>query len=606
MKALIIIEAQGKVHAWTRIAKAAGIMPTVLATLGHMSRYPKTLFPIGIDIAGTGLVDPARRADPEVLRNIISAVKAHPAEAPIYVATDDDVEGDVIALDVIDAILMALPARIDSLMRLRPGAITPDALRQAIRAARPVREDYDIAVDRSIQGRARAVTDRWIGAAFSREAGVPVGRVRSAVLGSVFLWGAAPDRTRGVPETGEITFQARSISGGRFFQARVPLRGNASEPRLLRLAALAERFTNRVIPGAVRPRQSLSAAVAPRFGAVEPFNTGDALAYAARHHGLEPKVAMRGLQRAYLGGMISYPRTESRGLGPESTARVTRLGSSCGFTGFDSTPSPAPVGAHEGLHPIFGVERKDIDRVKALAMGQVVLPEGVEEDPMEIMARLVTRRAFEATRPVELQVGDWHPGNSKADTLLSAEDIEDLQDLDWERESQTPLPWGRELRTGVRSWPVTSVLIEGMMLEDIGRPSTLAAHVETALASRDLEIGDPGELPRLTPQGMTTIRKTRRALWNPATCRMIETFLENRDNVIDEDPSASSDERIRHRVVAWFLKLPTEMQDVLVAALGQSGGDGPIDFSPAPGAEDAGALPLDFPPDLLPPAPDWA
>lgn len=606
MKALIIIEAQGKVHAWTRIAKAAGMTPTVLPTLGHMSRYPNTLFPVGIDIAGSGSVDPARRADPDVLRGLIAAVKAHPAEAPIYVATDDDVEGDVIALDVIDAILMALPARIDTLMRLRPGAITPDALRQAIAAARPVREDYDIAVDRSIQGRARAVTDRWIGAAFSREAGVPVGRVRSAVLGSVFLWGAAPDRTRGVPETGEITFQARSISGGRFFQARVPLRGDLSAPRLQRLVALAERYMNRVVPGAVRPRQSLSAAVAPRFGAVEAFCTGDALAYAARHHGLAPKVAMKGLQRAYLGGLISYPRTEARSLGPESTARVTRLGSSCGFTGFDTTPPTAPNVAHEGLHPIFGVERKDIDRVKALAMGQEVLPAGVEEDPMEIMARLVTRRAFEATRRVELQVGDWHPGNSKADTLLSSQDIEDLQSMDWERESQAPLPWGRELRTGVRHWPAASMLIEGMMLENIGRPSTLAAHVETAMGSRDIEIGAPGELPRLTPQGMTTIRKTRRAMWNPATCRMIETVLENRDNLIDEDPEGSSDERIRHRVVAWFLKLPSDMQDVLVAALGGSGGEGTIDLSAVASREDASALPLDFPPDLLPPDPDWA
>lgn len=81
MKALIIIKAQGKVHAWTRIAKVAGTTPTVLATLGHMSRYPKTLFPVGIDIAGRGLVDSSRRADPEVLRSIISAVKAHSAEA---------------------------------------------------------------------------------------------------------------------------------------------------------------------------------------------------------------------------------------------------------------------------------------------------------------------------------------------------------------------------------------------------------------------------------------------------------------------------------------------------------------------------------------------
>lgn len=316
---------------------------------------------------------------------------------------------------------------------------------------------------------------------------------------------------------------------------------------------------------------------------------------------------MKGLQRAYLAGMVSYPRTDARALSPESTARVTRLGSSCGFTGFDTTPPPpSPFGAHEGLHPIFGVERKDIERVTALAMGRVTLPEGAEEDPMDIMARLVTRRAFEATRRVELQVGDWHPGNSNADALLTPQDIEDLQSLDWERESLTPLPWGRELRTGIRHWPATSMLIEGMMLEGIGRPSTIAAHVETALASRDIEIGDPGELPRLTPQGMTTIRKTRRALWNPATCRMIETVLENRDNVIEEDPHSSSDERIRHRVVAWFLKLPTEMQDVLVAALGQSGSGGPIDFSPAPSRDEESALPLDFPPDLLPPAPDWA
>ncbi|WP_375264223.1 hypothetical protein, partial [Palleronia sp.] len=361
-------------------------------------------------------------------------------------------------------------------------------------------------------------------------------------------------------------------------------------------------------PGAVRPRQSLSAAVAPRFGAVEPFNTGDALAYAVRHHGLAPQVAMKGLQRAYLSGMISYPRTEARSLGPESAARVTRLGASCGFTGFDtSPPPPAPPGAHEGLHPIFGVDRKDIERVKVLSMGRNDRPSGVDEEPMEVMARIVTRRAFEAARRVELEVGDWRPGNSQADTQLSQQDMEDLQSLDWERETLTPLPWGRELRTGVRHWPAPAMLIEGMMLEGIGRPSTLAAHVETAIASRDIEIGDPGELPRLTPQGMTTIRKTRRALWNPATCRMIESILENRDNLVEENEDAASDERIRHRVVAWFLKLPADMQDVLVAALGQAGSGGPVDISAAPGLPGAADEPaLEFPPDLLPPAPDWA
>lgn len=578
MQAVVIIEAHGKIRAWSRILRDIGISASIVATGGHLSAFPDSLFPIGISLETGSPLDVTRRPDPERLSRLLASVREAPKGARIFIATDHDIEGDVIALDVIEALLAEERALVDRIHRLRPAAITSEGVRAALAAATPLRASASRTVNDAIQGRARAVSDRWIGAAFSRLAGLPVGRVRSALLGAVFLLGRAPSLLRGRPETGEITFQARAASGGRPFFARIPLTGQEDPDRIGHLIRLARRYEGGLVPGVVRIPMSLSAAVAPRYGAVRPFNTGDILVHAARHHGVSVEQGMRGLQDAYLQGFSSYPRTESREISRESAARVVRLGYSCGLENLDADHLALSDGsdlsiAHEGLHPVPTMTSDNMDRLRTLVRRPIpAAPDGSRsrEAVTDIMVTLIARRAFESAREITLQRGHWRRDNGAG---VSEEDAQLLEDLEWFREDGFAFPWSRDLVTKLRQWPMQAVLLEVMVQEGLGRPSTYAAHVGVAMGSGDLEPGVFPAPPRPTEQGLTSLKRTPSTIWNPATCRMIEAALENAENMLLEDQSWPLQERARHRVLAWFGRLPEEIQDTLMAALadGRSG-----------------------------------
>ena len=569
MQALVFIEAHGKAKAWSSIAADLGVEVDVVASGGHVCRFPRALFPVGIDLKADRQIDATRRVSPELRAALLASVARHPQARKIFIATDDDVEGDVIAFDLINLILEEFPDRAEHIWRLRPGAMTHVGVREAFSRASALIEHRDEIISAAIQGRARAVSDRWIGAAFSRQAGVPVGRVRSAILGAVALWNHDPRRVR--PETGEITFQCRASGGGRPFFSRVRLDGSEDRTRFLRLSALAQRFKGRVIPGAVFTTQSIGAAIAPRFGSVQPFNTGGVLAHAARHHRIAPKDGMKGLQNAYLKGMISYPRTDAETLTRESSGRIATLAQACGLSDVDirhmmEIAEPRP-GGHEALHPTSGVTQADIDQLRRLVR-RPILETRLEREPEElaqIMTALVARRCFEASRPITLERGHWKPDNGGG--ALNAAEVEILRDIEWERESSGGLPWGRDLITGQRQWPLASILLEGMMIEKIGRPSTYAAHVDVMEASGEILEGEFPALPRPSPRGVVTLKKAPRRIWDPKTCRMIEDCLENEGNALGEDVEAPLMARARHRVLSWFQNLPAEMQETLLLAL---------------------------------------
>lgn len=580
MQALIFIEANGKANAWRRIARSLGMTAEVIATTGHVCSFPKNLFPIGIDLARGAVLETRRRADPQKRETILAAVADLPRGAAILLAMDNDVEGDVIAYDVAEMVHRAFPERADTIYRVRPGPITSRGVRGALASAVKMVDALDDMVHDAIPGRARAVTDRWIGATFSRMAGVPVGRVRSAVLGAVFLNSRQSKTLRGRPETGEVTLQARSLSGGRPFVARVPLDGSEDPERIKALVRLAREWSGKIIPGKIRPLQPLGAAIAPRIGSVRPFNTADALAYAARHHGIPVKMAMQGLQDAYLGGMISYPRTESRSISRESAARVQELGYGCGLDGLQvEVLANAEVDdlvadhgihddAHEGLHPVMDISTRNNAQMRGLIRRPLAKAgDGHVWDrssAMELMVILVARRAFEAACEIELERGTWQPDNV---VQISPLDEELLRDLEWTREKGFTFPWHRNFLTSVKEWPLDAIILEMMAIEGIGRPSTYAAHVAVAIDSGDIESGEFPGPPRPTPQGIRTLQRTPRPLWTPAICRVIEDAMENRGNKLGENEGESLPRRARHRILYWLSRVPQEMRDPLLEAL---------------------------------------
>lgn len=562
MQALVIIEAPGKARAWREAGRVMGVQFTVVATGGHMSRFPDKLDPLGVRFLDGRADDIGRRVSERAAARLVSSLDSVPAAADVLIATDDDVEGDVIALDAVQALLAHDRSVANRISRVRARSVTPAGIQAAIERGGG-KDDAANMIRRAAPGRARAITDRWIGLTYSRLAGTGCGRVRAAVLGATVLWNKAPGMLRSVPETGEITFQAKSGKGGLPFTARVPLHGKSNPV----LARVAERYKGRLIPGYVSEMISIGAAVAPRIGDVPPFNTGDAIAYAGRFYGVSATSAMRGLQDAYMAGRISYPRTASRHLSEASANTVVEAAHACGVR--DASVHLAGRhaaeegdGPHEALHPTPSLRRDDLLRLRqTVRAGHGKLSVDDEHDVEELMVALVARRSFEAARSNELSRGIYRPRDGSD---LTRQEREALEDLDWVKPSGQGLPWPNRLSTEHRTWPLSTVLVDLMMSEEIGRPSTWAAHSEAIAGSDELRIPGPGAPPRPTAAGSRVLKRLPKEAWLPETCRAIEGALEIPD---EDDAKADLGRIVRSRIDSWASFVPDGIRDPLIAEL---------------------------------------
>lgn len=560
-QALIIIEAPGKVRAWERAARKIGIAATLVTTRGHMSRFPDQLTPFGVRFEQGRAVDEARSPNPLIVERIESALIDLPQAAEVLIATDDDPEGDVIALDVFRTLIGFERSLVDRIRRVRARAVTVAGITEAIARAAEDPGISDIFL-RAVPGRARAISDRWIGSAFTGMAGTGCGRVRAALLGAALLWRVDPLLLNGVPETAELTFSARSDPTGLPFFARVPVRGQISPA----LRAVALRYKGRLVPGYVRPMVSLSAAVAPRVGDVRPFNTGDALAYAGRFYGVSPQIAMRGLQNAYMAGRISYPRTSERHFSEMSCALVAQAARACGVVGVTEDLARRHLaqgdvsGPHEGIYPTPDLLQADLSRLRA-TVRRVHPASGVrtDEEVEDLMVAIVARRAFDASRSIDLSPGVWH---TREGSDLTRDEVEALEGLEWVRPSGPAAPWSNHMSTGFRVWPLSTVLVEGMMMENVGRPSTYALHAETIAGSDQLSLPSPGGLPKLTPKGMRVIRSVPKEALLPTTCRAIERALSTA--VPGESGVNDMTRLVRLRIDGWVGAAPESLRAPLV------------------------------------------
>lgn len=579
MQAMIFMEAPGKVRAWSRGVRAMSLDARIVPTGGHFVRFPRALAPLGIHFVNGTAVDTARVPDPAVSQRIAEELASAPDGIEIFIATDDDAEGDVIALDILGEIVERAPHRLPFVRRARPASVSVAGIERALRAARETPLDPEAVVAAAVPGRARAMIDRWMGATYSGISGCGCGRVRAAVLGMCAFWSHREGNRmmRDLPETGEITLQARAESGGRPFVAHVPFAGEYDPV----LRGIAERFAGRLVPGTVRQPSSAGAAIAPRFSDIRPFSTADALAHAERFHGVPPRAAMRGLQDAYMEGRISYPRTAARHLSAASTRSVVSLGRACNLQGLseqaaqDLLPEPGVTG-HEGLHPVCAVTLSETKRLKALVRRPVRdVPIQDREAVRDLMETLVARRAFEACRSSELTHGVWR--GDIAEGPFSEDEIARLSDLDWHRPVASSLPWSGARTTGFRVWPLASVLIDGMVIEGVGRPSTLANHAGDIAESLQVELPRPGALPRLTPEGRKVIMPLPRTAWAPATCREIERVISRGSS---DGRGLEMPRRLRRRIAHFLKGMPSEIQDPLLARLhADASGDRELDVS---------------------------
>ena len=86
--------------------------------------FPDRLMPLGIRISKGQAVDVARTPRSDIDFRLRSALKSCTPKTEIWIAMDDDPEGDVIAMDVAQVIVDVNPVLVESCLRLRLRALT--------------------------------------------------------------------------------------------------------------------------------------------------------------------------------------------------------------------------------------------------------------------------------------------------------------------------------------------------------------------------------------------------------------------------------------------------------------------------------------------------
>jgi DNA topoisomerase-1 len=428
---LFVIEAPGKRQGLFDVLRRAAVRDIdIEATVGHLCSNPDGFKPLGVD---GHYRETAYRIRPDRERLAASiAAKAGDAKR-IYLATDDDQEGDVIARDVLR---FCIPEEHrHKAVRLRLKALSQAEVQAALRDAQPFDEML------AEQGDARRIIDRLLGS-LSDQSGA-IGRVQGSLLVAL-----AEQR----PVVGVVTHTLAAVDGKGHFIAQTPVFAGQPAPDAMEITrpvavASAERTTVGV--GAMNHDQILLAAS---------MQTGAAL-----------DDVSKAMQRLYERGRMSYPRAKDCAISQESLKRLTMVGRANGAAFrpelFEGVRNVAGAHAHEAPNPM--VLDVPINRNFNLLT--------LEEQVLVTVTRNLLDAGIEARleRPNMLslspaaQAADWHRITAVGTRL-------------WQPEKTV---------AGVQQWTKEQSLLHFMMKQNLGRPSTIVSHVNKFL-TRDLVTQD--------------------------------------------------------------------------------------------------------------------
>lgn len=478
---LIIIESSGKLKTLHRVFGEIGLHANICATIGHFLENPPSLKDLAIEFRdgefGETKRQPFRQDSYSYLCEQIRACTGR-----ILVATDNDQEGHVIAQDV--AALAAELAPASPIMRMLVGGLDRESIVRALTALRPIEPG------KAVPGTARRISDRIIGGCLSDfEQNRPVGRVQSALLG---ICG-----TQGLPHS-ILNVKMPCTDGGKPFVGKIPVFG-ASTP-----AQLIAQLGGLDIPPAPVSRSEVG-------GMSAPLSYGDALLDLHRSLELDITAAADLLQRMYEAGDISYPRTGSQGLtdvGIESAARIARTKGLIAFKR-DMLPQIAAGSPHEAIRVLNEERLRDLDIGKPLKL---------HDADRDAALCFVARRTLESGVPVQRD----YPDLSRAPDWTRS--------IEWKREARRAvLPWRYPEPPQTVGRDIKAALVETMMQNGVGRPSTYASHA-ARFAERELL----DHKFDLTTKGREWLDFAPDTLKRPDTSARIEALLETEDAPVDE------------------------------------------------------------------------
>lgn len=428
---LFIIEAPGKRKSMFDVLRRAGVRDIdIEATVGHLGTNPAGFKPLAVD---SEYRETAYRIKPE--REHLAAVIAHKASEAkrIYLATDDDQEGDVIARD---ALHFCIPEEHrHKAVRLRLKALAQAEVAAAIRDAKPFDEMM------AAQGDARRIIDRLIGS-LSSDAGA-VGRVQ----GSLLL--ALADQQ---PVVGVVTHTLPSVDGKGNFVAKEPVFAGQAVPEVLQLEI-----------------EAMTASASKITMAQAPMNHDQILLAASLRTGAEVGDVSRAMQSLYERGRMSYPRAKDCAISPESLRRLSMVARANGamFRAdlFSEVREIAGAHGHEAPNPLV------LDVPTNRAFGMLTLEEQVLVTLTQNLIDSGIEGRFERPNTANLP--------------------EAARDLNWHRATAigTRLWANVPDRAGFQPWTKEQSLLHFMIKNELGRPSTIVAHIDKFL-TRDLVTQD--------------------------------------------------------------------------------------------------------------------
>lgn len=469
-KPLVIVEASGKVDHLQQMLRAIGLPAKVMATLGHIGCNPKELRPISLD---ADLRETAYRLNPDKERLLDNIRQAAFQADKVYLATDDDQEGDVIAFDLAHA----LSGFEDKLQRVRLRAISEVELQRAFAAAQPLDPQA------AYHGICRRIVDRAIGATFSRfdeKAPIFTGRVQSSLLAQL-------DKAK--PVIGTYVLEANIASGAKL-RAVVPLYSMHDAKRLADIQRALDAGEGKVIS----VREADVALSTPWGYEQVVFESSMRLRI-----GIEE--AAQAFQDAYERGKVSYPRTRANGSTAEGVDTINSLARH-NRSVFDGSVLALREETVAGAFP--HETPRPLDDEMQLGRSLAIL------DSPDAVAVLIARNMIECAQMVKVRQFQI----AVADRQLSFETVPTPPMRSWKG-------GGKEKEPGAHPWTLEQSLLSFMAEYDLGRPSTVVPHVKKFLR-RGLIVGVGEEPFRLSTKGEQWLQHALQVGFSPDTSRRME------------------------------------------------------------------------------------
>ena len=482
-KNLVIVESPAKAKT---IEKYLGKDFTVLSSIGHIrsiAKKTKTGTP-PIDVANN--FNTTYEVDPEKKKTITELKKALKTAEQVWLATDEDREGEAIAWHLCEVLgLDPLTTK-----RIVFHEITKTAIEAAIKEPRTV----DMQLVQAQQ--ARQILDRLVGFELSPvvwqkvPGGKSAGRVQSPAVRLLV------DREREIQKfEGSFTFKitAEFIHDGQLIESELPNRFDteAEAQKFLESLGNAEFSVSNVTktPGTRNP------------GA--PFTTSTLQQEANSKLGFGARATMSSAQKLYQEGKITYMRTDSVNLSGQAIAAAkdfitSKFGADYSTVRQFKTKNASAQEAHEAIRPTdMAVEKgssneydqKIYDLIRNRALASQMSPAKLEKTTVTISLTTggkVLATHFEAKGEVIIFPGflKIYGSGKKDPDILPAMASGDILDLDSVLAKQTFARPPARYTEGS--------LVKKLEELGIGRPSTYATIIAT-IQARDYVVKGEGE-----------------------------------------------------------------------------------------------------------------